>query len=60
MDGIPTLPSADRRQSCRSRLQRVLSLSPSKSEDPRSHLRLTEGDTIEDETFQAENDCYDR
>ncbi|KAJ5117340.1 hypothetical protein N7448_010972 [Penicillium atrosanguineum] len=49
MSAIPKLPSADRRQSFRSRLQRALALSPSESEDPRSHSGSVAGDTTEEE-----------
>ena len=58
MDAIPTVLSADRRQSFRSRLQRALSLSSSESEDPRSPSLSAAGDTTEEEKFpQEENDC---
>ncbi|KAJ6105241.1 hypothetical protein N7523_010051 [Penicillium sp. IBT 18751x] len=57
MSAIPKLPSADRRQSLRSRLQRALALSPSESEDPRSDSGLVAGDTTEEEVHQEQNDC---
>ncbi|KAJ6126409.1 hypothetical protein N7523_002069 [Penicillium sp. IBT 18751x] len=60
MSAIPKLPSADRRQSFRRRLQRALALSPSKSEDPRSDSGLVAGDTTEEEIHQEQNDCYSR
>ncbi|KAJ6134837.1 hypothetical protein N7523_001159 [Penicillium sp. IBT 18751x] len=60
MSAIPKLPSADRRQSFRRRLQRALALSPSKSEDPRSDSGLVAGDTTEEEVHQQQNDCYSR
>jgi hypothetical protein len=60
MSAIPKLPSADRRQSLQSRLQRALALSPSESEDPRSHLGLVAGDITEEEVHQEQNDCYSR
>lgn len=58
MGAIPKLPSADRRQSFRRRLQRALSLSPPESEDARSHSGSVAVDTTEEEEVpQEENDC---
>ena len=55
------IPSTDRPQSFRSRLQRALSLSPAESEVSRSHSRLAAGDTAEEEeVHQEENDCASR
>ena len=51
----PNFPSADRRQSFRSRLQRALSLSSSESEDPRSPSRSAAGDTTEEEKVHQED-----
>ena len=55
MSAIPNLPSADRRQSFRRRLQRALSLSASESEDPRSHSGSVAGDTTEEEDQEENN-----
>ena len=58
MSAIPKLSSAHRRQSFRSRLQRALSLSPSESEDARSHPGSVARDTTEEEEVHQEvNDC---
>jgi hypothetical protein len=60
MSAIPKLPSADRRQSLRSRLQRALALSPFESDNPRSDSGLVAGDTTEEEVHQEQNDSYSR
>jgi hypothetical protein len=39
-------------------MQRAWSLSPSESEDPRSHSGLVAGDITEEEVHQEQNDCY--
>jgi hypothetical protein len=58
MGRIRKLPFTDQRQSFRSRLQRALSLSSSRSEDIWSPPRSAAGDTTEDESSFQENGSF--